>query len=79
MYDLVNNENLNYVDNVTGRVVYLVVDPLGCQFVYGSAANSFLDSVSLPYGTATFVLLTFYWYAERLIFKTTALYSFNTF
>jgi hypothetical protein len=44
------------------RVIYLVVDPLGCSFVYGSAANSFLDSVSIPYTTATFVILSFYWY-----------------
>jgi hypothetical protein len=44
------------------RVVYLVVDPMGCNFVYPASVNSFLDSVSLPYATATFVLVTFYWH-----------------
>jgi hypothetical protein len=44
------------------RVVYLVVDPLGCNFVYGSAVNSFMDTVSLPYQIATFALVAFYWF-----------------
>jgi hypothetical protein len=44
------------------RVMYLTVDPLGCSFVYGSAVNSFTDTVSIPYPTATFVLISFYWY-----------------
>lgn len=47
---------------ISGRVVYLVVDPMGCNFVYPASVNSFLDSVSLPYATATFVLVTFYWW-----------------
>jgi hypothetical protein len=39
---------------------------MGCNFAFGSAANSFLDSVSLPYAIATFVLVTFYWYDTSL-------------
>jgi hypothetical protein len=57
------------------RVIYLVIDPLGCQFVYGSAANSFLDSVSIPYTTATFVILTFYWH-EIVSDASIAIYPF---
>eukprot|EP00029_Vermamoeba_vermiformis_P008798 TRINITY_DN4211_c0_g1_i1.p1 TRINITY_DN4211_c0_g1~~TRINITY_DN4211_c0_g1_i1.p1 ORF type:complete len:380 (+),score=13.91 TRINITY_DN4211_c0_g1_i1:27-1166(+) len=44
------------------RVMYLVVDPLGCNFVYGSAVNSFTDTVSIPYQIATFALVAFYWF-----------------
>jgi hypothetical protein len=44
------------------RVIWVVGDPFGCFFNYGSAISSFLDSISIPYATATFVLITFYWY-----------------
>jgi hypothetical protein len=44
------------------RVIYFSGDPFGCFFNYGSAASSFLDTISVPYTTATFVLITFYWH-----------------
>eukprot|EP00029_Vermamoeba_vermiformis_P010768 TRINITY_DN5743_c0_g1_i1.p1 TRINITY_DN5743_c0_g1~~TRINITY_DN5743_c0_g1_i1.p1 ORF type:complete len:471 (+),score=57.30 TRINITY_DN5743_c0_g1_i1:36-1415(+) len=44
------------------RVIWVTGDPFGCFFNYGTAITSFLDTISLPYATATFVLITFYWY-----------------
>jgi hypothetical protein len=44
------------------RLLYTAVDPLSCYFVFGYTVGSFIDTVSVPYGVATFVLISFYWH-----------------
>lgn len=53
--------NYLLIFRLLGRILFAVVNPFGCFFVFGGALDSFLDTISLPYSTATFVLITFYW------------------
>jgi hypothetical protein len=44
------------------RILYTAVDPMSCHFVFVYTVGSFIDTISLPYGVATFVLISFYWH-----------------
>lgn len=63
-----NNPDLNRV-KLIGRILYIAVDPLSCYFVFGYIVGSFIDTVSIPYGVATFVLISFYWYVLKSLFN----------
>jgi hypothetical protein len=65
---------LEFISNAW-RILFAVVNPFGCFFVFGGALDSFLDTISLPYSTATFVLITFYWH-EALVDTSIRIYPF---
>lgn len=44
-----------------GRIFLFVVDPIGCYQQVPTVFSLFVNFISLPFGTATFVLITFYW------------------
>jgi hypothetical protein len=44
-----------------GRILSTIVDPLGCHQVLPTVFSNYANAAALPFGTATFVLVTFYW------------------
>jgi hypothetical protein len=44
------------------RIFLFVVDPIGCYQQVPTVFSLFVNVISLPFGTATFVLITFYWH-----------------
>eukprot|EP00029_Vermamoeba_vermiformis_P007270 TRINITY_DN3100_c0_g1_i1.p1 TRINITY_DN3100_c0_g1~~TRINITY_DN3100_c0_g1_i1.p1 ORF type:complete len:354 (-),score=-6.70 TRINITY_DN3100_c0_g1_i1:388-1449(-) len=44
------------------RIFLFDVDPIGCYQELPTVFTIFINLISLPFGTATFVLITFYWH-----------------
>eukprot|EP00029_Vermamoeba_vermiformis_P007765 TRINITY_DN344_c0_g1_i2.p1 TRINITY_DN344_c0_g1~~TRINITY_DN344_c0_g1_i2.p1 ORF type:complete len:437 (-),score=40.10 TRINITY_DN344_c0_g1_i2:28-1338(-) len=44
------------------RILSTIVDPLGCHQVLPTVFSNYANAAALPFGTATFVLVTFYWH-----------------